>query len=90
LTIPSTQGFVAAAQRAGFEVQEIVFDSTAFQFWGTAGYEQGEKLDRRKVSALFSEKQLVEWEQKAIQYNQEGIGDQACFFCIKPGKKVKS
>ncbi len=90
LTIPSTGGFVAAAQRAGFEVQEVVFDSTAFQFWGTALYEQGEKLDSGKVSALFSEKQLEEWEQKAIQYNQEGIGDQACFFCIKPGKKVEA
>ena len=88
MTIPSTQGFVAAAQRSGFEVQEIIFDSTSFQFWGTALYEQGEKLDSGKVSTLFSEKQLVEWEQKAIQYNQEGVGDQACFFCVKPGKKV--
>jgi hypothetical protein len=90
LTIPSTQGFVAVAQRCGFEVQEVVFDSTAFQFWGTALYEQGEKLDSGKVNALFSEKQLVELEQKAFQYNQEGFGDQACFFCVKPGKKVEA
>ena len=88
MTIPSTQGFVAAAQRSGFEVQEIIFDSTSFQFWGTALYEQGEKLDSRKIKTYFSEKQLEEWEQKAIQYNQEGVGDQACFFCVKPGKKV--
>jgi len=88
MSIPSTQGFLAAAQRSGFEVQEIIFDSTSFQFWGTALYEQGEKLDSVKVSTLFSEKQLVEWEQKAIQYNQEGVGDQACFFCVKAGKKV--
>jgi hypothetical protein len=38
----------------------------------------------------FSEKQLSEWEQKAIQYNQKGVGDQACFFCIKPGKKAEA
>jgi len=88
MSIPSAQGFVAAAQRSGFEVQEIIFDSTSFQFWGTALYEQGEKLDSGKFSTLFSEKQLVEWEQKAIQYNQEGVGDQACFFCVKAGKKV--
>jgi SAM-dependent methyltransferase len=90
LTIPSTQGFVAVAHRCGFEVQEVVFDSTAFQFWGTALYEQGEKLDSGKVNTLFSEKQRVEWEQKAIQYNQDGVGDQACFFCVKPGKKVEA
>lgn len=88
LTIPSTQGFVAVAQRCGFEIQEVVFDSTAFQFWGTALYEQGEKLDSKKNRTYFSEKQLKEWEQDAIQYNQEGVGDQACFFCVKPGKKV--
>jgi SAM-dependent methyltransferase len=90
LTIPSTQGFVAVAQRCGFEVQEVVFDSTAFQFWGTALYEQGEKLDSKKNRTYFSEKQLKEWEQDAIQYNQEGVGDQACFFCVKPGKKVEA
>lgn len=89
LTIPSTTGFVAVAQRCGFEIQEIVFDSTSFQFWGTALYEQGEKLDIGKIRTYFSEKQLAEWEQKAIQYNQEGVGDQACFFCIKPGKKAE-
>ena len=90
LTIPSTKGFVAVAERCGFENQEIIFDSTSFQFWGTALYEQGEKLDSRKIKTYFSEKQLEEWEQKAIQYNQEGVGDQACFFCIKPGKKVEA
>ena len=90
LTIPSTKGFVAVAERYGFENQEIIFDSTSFQFWGTALYEQGEKLDSRKIKTYFSEKQLEEWEQKAIQYNQEGVGDQACFFCIKPGKKVEA
>ncbi|MDA0315605.1 MAG: class I SAM-dependent methyltransferase [Bacteroidetes bacterium] len=88
LTVPSIQGFVGAAQRCGFEVQEIIFDSTAFQFWGTALYEQGEKLDRGRISTYFSEKQLKEWEQKAIQYNRDGIGDQACFFCVKPRENV--
>jgi len=90
LTIPSTKGFAAVAQRCGFEIQEISFDSTAFQFWGTALYEQGEKLDSKKNRIYFSENQLEEWEQKAIQYNQEGVGDQACFFCVKPGKKVEA
>ncbi|MEK0441471.1 MAG: hypothetical protein RL403_449 [Bacteroidota bacterium] len=89
LSIPSTQGFVDAAQRSGFEVKEILFDSTAFQFWGTGLYEHGEKLDSSKIDTYFSSKQLEEWENQAIQYNQEGIGDQACFFCVKPRKKVE-
>jgi SAM-dependent methyltransferase len=89
LSIPSTQGFVGAAQRSGFEVKEVLFDSTAFQFWGTGLYEQGEKLDRSKINTYFTAKQLDEWEQQAIHYNREGKGDQVCFFCIKPGKKVE-
>jgi len=88
LSIPSTQGFVGAAQRSGFEVKEILFDSTAFQFWGTGLYEHGEKLDRSKINNYFTAKQLEDWEQQAIQYNQNGKGDQACFFCVKPGGKV--
>ena len=49
-----------------------------------------EKLDIGKIRTYFSEKQLAEWEQKAIQYNQEAVGDQACFFCKKPGKKAEA
>jgi SAM-dependent methyltransferase len=89
LSIPSTQGFVGAAKRSGFEVKEILFDSTAFQFWGTALYERGEKLDRSKMDTHFSSKQLEAWEQQAIQYNLEEKGDQACFFCVKPREKVE-
>ncbi len=89
LSIPSTQGFVGAAQRSGFEIKEILFDSTAFQFWGTGLYEHGEKLDRNKINTYFTAKQLDEWEKKSIQYNLERKGDQACFFCVKPGEKVE-
>jgi SAM-dependent methyltransferase len=89
LSIPSTQGFVGVAQRCGFEVKEILFDSTAFQFWGTGLYEQGEKLDRSKINTYFTTQQLADWEQQAIQYNQEGKGDQACFFCVKPNKPME-
>lgn len=88
LSIPSTHGFMLAAKRAGFVLQEILFDSTGFQFWGTALYEKGEKLDRSKINTHFSPQQLREWEQLALQYNKEGKGDQACFFCIKPESTV--
>lgn len=87
LSIPSTQGFLLAAERAGFTVKEILFDSSGFQFWGTALYEKGEKLDRNKISTYFSPQQLQDWEQLALQYNREGKGDQACFFCVKPSSK---
>lgn len=67
--------------------KDILFDATAFQFWGTGLYERGEKLDPSKIDTHFSRKQLEEWKQQAIQYNLERKGDQACFFCVKPQKK---
>ena len=69
--------------------KEILFDSTAFQFWETGLYERMEKLGPSKIGTYFSSKRLEKWEQQAIQYNLEGNGDQACFFCVKAGRKVE-
>jgi hypothetical protein len=48
-----------------------------------------EKLGPSKIGTYFSSKRLEKWEQQAIQYNLEGNGDQACFFCVKAGRKVE-
>ena len=77
------------AQRIGFEVNEILFDSTSFQFWGTGLYVNGEMLDRTRIHAYFSQEQMKTWEQQALEYNRQGKGDQACFFCVKPAKLVE-
>lgn len=90
LSIPSTNGFVELAQRIGFEVNEVIFDSTTFQFWGTGLYENGEKLDRTRINTYFSQEQLKAWEQQALAYNQQRKGDQACFYCIKQEKKSEA
>ena len=89
LSIPSTNGFVELAQRIGFEVNEILFDSTSFQFWGTGLYVNGEMLDRTRIHAYFSQEQMKTWEQQALEYNRQGKGDQACFFCVKPAKLME-
>ena len=86
LTIPSVKGFVGLAQKSGFKIEEILFDSDAFQFWGTGLYEKGEKLDQSKISTFYSREDYREMQKKALQYNQEGKGDQACFFLRKPLK----
>ena len=75
----------SAPECTGFSLQEILFDSSAFQLWGTALYEQGEKLNRTKINTHFFPKQLQDLEQLALHYNQEGKGNQACFFCVKSG-----
>lgn len=86
LTIPSVQGLMQLAQEIGFRLDELDFDSNEFQFWGTELYERGEKLDSGGMGRVFSNQELKEMQKKALLFNQEGKGDQACFYFSKPVK----
>ncbi|WP_439488116.1 class I SAM-dependent methyltransferase [Algoriphagus sp.] len=84
LIIPSVTGFQLVSQSIGLTFEELLFDSSAFQFWGTSLYEKGFSLDLKLVEQHFSPEELAELEKKALLYNQEGKGDQVCFFLRKP------
>lgn len=79
LGIPSVSGLKHLAGKCGFEVEELEFDSTEFQFWGTELYEAGLPLDLHHRER-FSDQQILEFKQKALRYNQEGKGDQICMY----------
>ncbi|MFC0262406.1 class I SAM-dependent methyltransferase [Fontibacter flavus] len=86
LTIPSVKGLTALAEGFGFKAHKVVFDSTVFQFWGTELYKGGVSL--RDVQhplyiSLTSAQRMKEYQQKALLYNQKGIGDQACLYFYK-------
>jgi len=83
LIIPSVEGFTSLCQRVGIKVDEILFDSDEFQFWGTSLYEKGYPLDKKLIRKNFSNMQIKEMHKKALQYNSEGVGDQVCFFLSK-------
>lgn len=84
LIIPSVSGFETLSKTIGFNLSEVMYDSTAFQFWGTELYEKGFLLDPKLVDKLFSREEIISWDKKALHYNEEGKGDQVCFFLIKP------
>lgn len=86
LVIPSVKGFTDLAFDIGWELDEVVFDSTAFQFWGTALYEKGQSLKPELVKTYFSRRERREMNKKALRYNLEGKGDQVCFYLAKPIK----
>ena len=71
------------ADAAGFEMEKIIFDSTAFQFWGSELYKSGVSLFEGKDLKRFTKGQLQGWEEKAIRLNQDQLGDQACFYLRK-------
>jgi len=78
------------ADQAGFELEEILFDSTEFQFWGSEQHCQGIPLrDRRSfaenpINSIFTKKQIKGFKAKAKELNKKQIGDQACFYLYKP------
>lgn len=86
LTIPSVKGITALAKGLGFSVHKMVFDSTAFQFWGTELYKSGISLrdvQHPQYISLTSPQKMKEYQEKALLYNQKGIGDQACLYFYK-------
>jgi SAM-dependent methyltransferase len=77
------------AQRAGFEVTSVVYDSTDFQFWGSEQYKRDIPL-RAKESyrenpgrSIFTKVELRTFRAKAKVLNEKGEGDQACFYLRK-------
>jgi SAM-dependent methyltransferase len=86
ICIPSARGVEILASAGGFEVAEVRFDSTAFQFWGSEQVRMAIPLhDRRSVHVRggrgsFTRRQMRSFGVRAIELNRTGEGDQACFY----------
>jgi len=82
LHIPSISGMKTLAGKVGLKLKSFDFDSTAFQFYGTALYKKGIPL-KDAEAAHFTAKELKAFEHKALLYNQQGLGDQVCFYFVR-------
>lgn len=78
------------AERAGFELADVVYDSGPFQFWGSRQYiEEIPLTDPRSFNggdlenSIFSAEQIADWTREARELNSRGRGDQACFYLRK-------
>jgi SAM-dependent methyltransferase len=83
------KSFRDLAEKAGFAVEKVVYDSESFQFFGSEQYLRDiamndERAFRGNVAeSIFTPEQLREWEQAAEVLNKESKGDQACFYLRK-------
>ncbi len=74
------------AHDAGMVVKKVVYDSSAFQFWGSEQYQRDIPLmDERSygknpAASIFSRSQIDAWSRAARELNERKAGDQACFF----------
>jgi len=75
------RSFRSLADREGLSVEEVVYDSTSFQFSGSEQYLRGIALmDGTRARSLFSRRQMGQWASEARRLNMEGRGDQAAFY----------
>lgn len=81
--------FKALAEEVGFTVDEVVHDSTAFQFWGSEQYARGVPLmDERSQfinpdNSIFTADEIAAFTARATELNRLGEGDQAAFYLRK-------
>jgi hypothetical protein len=74
------------AERTGFELTEVRYDSTGFQFWASEQYRQDIPLADTRSHAgnpkgsIFTRKQIAEFDRRAAELNARGEGDTACFY----------
>lgn len=74
------------AQKAGLRLKMVIYDGTAFQFWGSEMYQAGRPLLHNPTMPaapdpdLFSVLQLREFESRAVAFNAKQRADQAAFY----------
>lgn len=83
------KSFRMLVEQTGFRIADVVFDSTEFQFWGSEQYRRDIPLidDRsygnNPAGSIFSKAQIESFVRKAVELNESGQGDQACFYLYK-------
>jgi len=87
--IHTEKSMAILAKQSGFSITDIVYDSSAFQFWGSELYKRDiafvdqETKEYRQPADFFSEKVLAEYEDEAQRLNEGKQGDQAVFYLKK-------
>lgn len=82
----TADGLKRLAADAGFSADGVVFDSTAFQFWGSEQYARDIALTDAHsyfispASSMFKAADIAEFERRAVELNRRGQGDQAIFY----------
>lgn len=77
------------ADNSGFKIKEVIFDSGAFQFWGSELYKKDIPLympntgDLYSIKEIFDDKTMKSYEERASKLNRSGEGDQAIFYLYK-------
>jgi SAM-dependent methyltransferase len=88
LYLHTNRSLEAMAEKTGFKIESVVYDSTGMQFWGSELYKAGLPLFNMDGSPFnhfkyFGPFRLWQFNQKAKQLNKNNQGDQAIFVLRK-------
>jgi len=90
LFLHSIKSMNILAEKTGFKLDDVVYDSFAFQYWGSMQYQNDIALSDENSYAvnpgksMFSDEQIKEFSAQSKQLNQQKAGDQAAFYLRKP------
>lgn len=86
LYLHSRRSMSILSRSCGLEIFDVMYDSTAFEFYGSELYRNDIPLTderspwRNADSDLFSPQQMAEFQARALAANREGKGGRAAFF----------
>jgi SAM-dependent methyltransferase len=80
LCIHSLNSINFLAEKTGFKIKNIVYNSGSFQFWGSLQYQRGIGL---KEKLVFSKSEMKVFDRRAKELNKNRQGDQAIFYLQK-------
>lgn len=89
LFLHSLDSLRTLALKEHFHLEDMVFDSDAFQFWGSEQYRKGIPLRSERsysvdpAQSMFTREQMEAFQERAGQLNREARGDQAVFYLKK-------
>jgi len=89
LFLHTSKSIEILATTVGFDVSKVVYDSKAFQFWGSEQYRQDIPLTDpsshwgKPRKSLLSRSDIKRFERMARELNKRGEGDSASFYLSK-------
>lgn len=88
LFLYSIRALQLLSARAGLRVADVVYDSSGFQFWASEQYVRDVPLvseqscRNRSSSSMFSEAEMLQFDEQAKMLNSLRQGDQAAFYLV--------
>jgi len=82
-SLHSIESMNILAEKTGFIVKDVIFDSTIDQFQGSEQYARGVPFVAQGADRPFARAQIRSWKQQAKKLNREKRGDQAAFYLVR-------